>query len=124
MIARSVPAVLQGMNKVATAVQLRFNLDASAALSPEHKLRLKRLAGRRMTADGWLIIDARRYRSQDKNKEDAIERFTALVERSSHAPLHRRPTNPTVASRQKRLESKKLQSEKKSTRQKVKTVME
>lgn len=110
----------QNINKVATAVQLRFDVENSPSLAPEHKLRLKRLAGKRMTADGWLVIDARRYRSQDKNKADAIERFYSLLERSSRALVPRRATKPTLASRQKRLEVKKVQSRKKSERQKVK----
>ena len=110
----------QNINKVATAVQLRFDVESSPSLSPEHKLRLKRLAGKRMTADGWLVIDARRYRSQDKNKADAIERYYSLLERSSRAPVPRHATKPTLASRQKRLEVKKVQSRKKSERQKVK----
>ena len=110
----------QNINKVATAVQLRFDVENSPSLPPEHMLRLKRLAGKRMTADGWLVIDARRFRSQDKNKADAIQRFHGLLERSSRAPAPRRATRRTLASQQKRLEVKKVQSRKKSERQKVK----
>lgn len=110
----------QNINKVATAVQLRFDVENSPSLPPEHKLRLKRLAGKRMTADGWLVIDARRFRSQDKNKADAIQRFHGLLEHSSRAPAPRHATKRTLASQQKRLEVKKVQSRKKSERQKVK----
>lgn len=110
----------QNVNKVATAVQLRFDLENAQRLSPEHKTRLKKLAGRRMTADGWLVIDARRYRSQEKNRLDALQRLQVLLERSSREPTPRRQTRPTFASRAERLTEKKLRSKKKTGRQKIK----
>ena len=82
----------QNVNKVSTAVQLRFDLENTQSLSAEHKARLKRLAGSRLTSDGWLVIDARRYRSQEKNKADALQRFQVLLERSSHPPVARHAT--------------------------------
>lgn len=109
----------QNVNKVSTAVQLRFDLENTRSLSAEHKARLKRLAGSRLTSDGWLVIDARRYRSQEKNKADALQRFQVLLERSSRPPVTRHATRPTRASRIKRLAAKRIHAQKKSGRQKV-----
>ncbi len=109
----------QNVNKVSTAVQLRFDLENTRSLSAEHKARLKRLAGSRLTSDGWLVIDARRYRSQEKNKADALQRFQVLLERSSRPPVPRHATRPTRASRIKRMAAKRMHAQKKSGRQKV-----
>ena len=96
----------QNVNKVATAVQLRFDLAGSAALSPEVKARLRALAGRRVTADGALLIVARNHRSQGDNRREAGERLAELVRRSLASPKARRATAPTRAARERRLEGK------------------
>jgi ribosome-associated protein len=96
----------QNVNKVATAVQLRFDLDGSAALSADVKARLTALAGRRVTADGALLIIARNHRTQERNRREAGERLADLIRRSLEPPKARRATAPTRASRERRLESK------------------
>jgi ribosome-associated protein len=96
----------QNVNKVASAVQLRFDLAGSAALSAEVKSRLRALGGRRVTVDGALLIVARSHRSQEQNRRDAEERLAELIRRSLAPPKPRRPTAPTRASRQRRLEGK------------------
>jgi ribosome-associated protein len=96
----------QNVNKVATAVQLRFDLAASVVLGPEVKARLRALAGRRITADGALLIVARNHRSQGENRREAGERLAELVRRSLAAPKARRATAPTRAARERRLEGK------------------
>ena len=107
----------QNVNKVATAVQLRFNVCGSPSLHKNVKEKLTHLAGTRMTIEGVLIIDARRYRTQEKNREDALARFSALIRKSLAKPKIRRKTMPNTASREKRLESKKKRGEVKRTRQ-------
>ena len=97
----------QNVNKVATAVQLRFDAGKSPALDEEVKMRLKRLAGRRMTAEGVIVIEARRYREQEKNRADARERLAVLIRRAIEKPRPRRQTRPTRASIQRRVEGKK-----------------
>ncbi|MGQ9832725.1 MAG: alternative ribosome rescue aminoacyl-tRNA hydrolase ArfB [Candidatus Villigracilaceae bacterium] len=106
----------QNVNKVATAVRLRFNLK-TASLPDEVKARLARLAGKRLTDDGILIIEAQRFRTQQRNQQDAVERLQALLQRASVPPKKRRPTRPTAASVRRRLETKKRQSLRKQTRQ-------
>ena len=96
----------QNVNKVATAVQLRFDLAGSVALSPEVKARLRALAGRRITADGALLILARNHRTQGDNRREAGERLAELIRRSLAAPKPRRATAPTRAARERRLEGK------------------
>ncbi len=109
----------QNVNKVATAAQLRFNVAATQSLSDEVKQRLAKLAGRRMTDDGVLIIDARRYRTQSKNRDDAMDRFTELIRTAAVRPKVRRPTRPTRASKERRLKGKKQRSETKRLRGRV-----
>ncbi len=106
----------QNVNKVATAVQLRFNLKRSASLPEDVRVRLAKLAGRRMAQDGTLIIVARRFRTQDKNREDAIRRFVELVRRALEQPRPRKKTRPTRTSQEKRLKAKKLRGEMKRAR--------
>ena len=106
----------QNVNKVATAVQLRFNVAGSPSLPDEVRDRLVRLAGRRMTDDGVLILDARRYRTQERNRRDAMERLVALIRRAAERPKPRRKTRPTLASRQRRLESKRRRGKTKQMR--------
>ena len=96
----------QNVNKVATAVQLRFELAASAVLGPEVKARLRALAGRRITADGALLIVARNHRSQGDNRREAGERLAELIRRALAPPKARRATAPTRAARERRLEGK------------------
>lgn len=105
----------QNVNKVATAVQLRFKVDDSE-MDAEIKARLKRLAGRRMTAEGEIVIEARRYREQEKNREDARERLAALIRRALEKPKPRRQTRPTRASVQRRIEAKRKRGTIKQTR--------
>ena len=109
----------QNVNKVSSAVQLRFNVSESAALNEAIRQRLKKIAGRRMTTEGILIIKAQRYRSQEKNRQDAIDRLVALVQKAIEAPKHRRATRPTAASKKRRLEAKRRRSELKRRRQVV-----
>ncbi len=107
----------QNVNKVATAAQLRFDVRASAALPAEVKLRLEHLAGKRMTADGVLILEAKRYRTQDQNRLDAIDRFDNLLRKAFEKPKRRLSTRATAASREKRLQFKKKRGEIKRARQ-------
>ena len=100
----------QNVNKVATAVQLRFDVRGSPSLPGELRARLERLAGRRLTRDGILVITARRYRSQERNRQDALERLVDLVRRAAIAPVQRRPTRPTAGGRRRRLEAKSRRS--------------
>ncbi len=106
----------QNVNKVASAVQLRFNVAASPSLSDAVRRRLTRLAGRRMTAKGIIVIEARRFRSQERNREDALERLVALIRKAAQAPRPRRKTKPTKASRERRLTEKRRRGTVKRTR--------
>jgi len=105
----------QNVNKVATAVELRFNVSGSA-LPPDVKLRLIALAGRRMTANGVLLIDSRVHRTQGQNREAARARLVALLRRAARRPKTRRPTRPKAAAREKRLATKKRRSAVKALR--------
>ena len=106
----------QKVNKVATAVQLRFNAASSPSLPDEVRHRLIRLAGKRMTEDGVLVIHARRFRSQDRNRRDAIDRLIALIRKASVQPKSRIKTKPSKASKERRLEAKRRRSKTKSIR--------
>jgi len=97
----------QNVNKVATAVQLRFDAAGSPSLPGEVKERLLRLAGRRATDEGVIIIDARRFRTQERNRQDAVDRLVKLVARAAERPKPRRRTRPTAASRRRRVDDKK-----------------
>jgi ribosome-associated protein len=103
---RTVPVVVQGINKVSTACQLRWNVAGTAALDAEVKARLVKLAGSRVTDDGILIIEAKRYRTQEQNRLDAIARLVALVQQALVAPKERRKTRPTRTSAAARVDSK------------------
>ena len=96
----------QNVNKVATAVQLRYDLEYSRALSEAAKLRLRRLSGRRLTADGSILIVARNHRTQERNRREAEERLAELIRRALIAPKVRKATKPTHAAHQRRLEGK------------------
>ena len=106
----------QNVNKVATAVELRFDAARSTSIPRQVVERLRTLAGSRMTEDGVVVIDARAFRTQAQNREDARERLADLLRRALVAPKRRRRTKPTAASRQRRLESKRRRSETKQTR--------
>lgn len=106
----------QNINKVATAVQLRFDVEHTQALPPDVQARLIHLAGKRMTTEGVLIITARRFRTQENNRQDAIERLVALIQRATIPPKVRRPTRPSQASKQRRLDIKRRRSEAKKKR--------
>ena len=97
----------QNVNKVATAVQLRFDVTNSPSLTLDLKSRLIKLAGKRMTDAGVLIIEATKFRTQEKNRQDAIERLNELVRRASEKPKLRHKTKPTKASKERRLKEKK-----------------
>lgn len=107
----------QNVNKVATAVQLRFDVARSPSLPEEVKARLMKLAGKRVSADGMLVIEAKKYRSQDQNRLDAIQRFHELVKKAREKPKPRWKTKPTRASKEERLKGKKRRSEIKRGRQ-------
>ncbi len=109
----------QNVNKVSSAVQLRFEMVRSAALSEGVKSRLRGLAGRRVTDDGAILIIARNQRSQEHNRREALERLADLIRRALVPPKPRKPTKPTRASRQKRLEGKARQQQTKQGRKKV-----
>ena len=96
----------QNVNKLATAVQLRFDVRHSPSLPEDVRARLERLAGRRLTQDGVLIITAQRHRTQERNRQDALDRLVELVRRAVRPPTRRRPTRPTAAARRRRLDSK------------------
>jgi ribosome-associated protein len=106
----------QNVNKVATAVQLRFDIVHSS-LPEDAKTRLNHLAGNKITADGELLIEAKKYRTQEQNREDALKRFVNLLQQAFKKPKVRTKTKPTAASKEKRLEQKKQRSEIKKLRQ-------
>lgn len=106
----------QNVNRVATAVQLRFDVHNSPSLPDDVRQRLTRIAGKRVTEGGVLIIDARRYRTQERNRQDAIDRLVELVRRAARKPKVRRRTKPTAESKRRRLEAKRRRSEKKRLR--------
>jgi ribosome-associated protein len=109
----------QNVNKVATAVQLRFDALNSPSLPEDVRQRLLRVAGKRVTEDGVIIIDARTYRSQERNRQDAIDRLVALIQEAAQEPKLRRATKPPAASKRRRLETKRRQGEKKRLRRSI-----
>ena len=106
----------QNVNKVATTVQLRFDVANSRSLPDEVRKRLISLAGNRITEDGVLIIEARRFRTQGRNREDATERLVKMIRKAAQRPQIRRKTRPTLASKKRRLESKQRSSKAKCLR--------
>src|SRR5438105_7376651 len=105
----------QNVNKVSTAVELRFDVGASS-LPPDVKARLVALAGNRLTSEGVLLIDSREHRTQAQNREAARARLVALLQHAARRPKTRRPTRPKAGAREKRLESKKRRGEIKASR--------
>jgi ribosome-associated protein len=108
----------QNVNKVSTAVQLRFDARGSPSLPEPVRARLLRAAGSRLTRDGVVVIVAQRFRSQERNRQDAIDRLVELIRAASVAPVPRRPSKPTKASKRRRLEGKTIRGKVKSLRSK------
>ncbi|HXS42956.1 MAG TPA: alternative ribosome rescue aminoacyl-tRNA hydrolase ArfB [Stellaceae bacterium] len=106
----------QNVNKVATAVQLRFDIDASPALDPAVRARLKRLGGRRVTSEGVIVITAGRFRTRERNRADALERLIDLIRRAAAPPRPRRATKPSRSQRAARREAKARRARLKSLR--------
>src|SRR6266850_354525 len=100
----------QNVNKLATAVQLRFDVRHSPSLSAAVRARLEKLAGNRLTRGGVLVIAAQRHRTQERNRQDALDRLIDLIARAAVAPKPRRPTKPTAGSRERRLAGKKIRA--------------
>jgi ribosome-associated protein len=100
----------QNVNKLSTAVQLRFDVRHSPSLRDDVRARLERLAGKRLTNDGVLVITAQRHRTQERNREDALDRLVELIRHAATPPRPRRPTKPTKASKERRLQGKKRRS--------------
>jgi ribosome-associated protein len=109
----------QNVNKVATAVQLRFDVNRSAAIDDDVRERLKAIAGSRMTADGVLVIDSRAFRTQARNREAARERLVELLRKAAVRPKRRRKTKPSGASRLQRLDAKRHRADTKRRRRDV-----
>ena len=106
----------QNVNKVSTAVQLRFDVGNSPSLPGDVRTRLIRLAGRRVTQDGILLIEARQHRTQERNREDAIARLVELIRKATERPKPRKKTRPTLAAKERRIESKKQRGKTKQMR--------
>lgn len=100
----------QKVNKSSTAVQLRFDVLHSPGLPEEVRSRLIGIAGRRLSEEGILVIEAKRFRSQDRNRQDAVDRLTALIRQAARKPRRRRPTRPSTAARERRVRKKKQRS--------------
>jgi ribosome-associated protein len=111
----------QNVNKLSTAVQLRFDVRQSPGLPQDMRERLERLAGRRLTNDGVLVLVAQNHRTQERNRRDARERLLELLREAAVRPVVRRPTRPTLASKKRRLDTKTRQSIIKSLRSKAST---
>ncbi len=111
----------QNVNKLSTAVQLRFDVRRSLSLPNDVAIRLMRLAGKRLTKDGVLVLIAQNARTQERNRAEARERLIELIKEASVKPVPRRATKPTKASKTRRLEGKKLRSSVKDMRGKVRT---
>lgn len=111
----------QNVNKVSTAVQLRFDVVNSPSLASDFKGRLILLAGKRITVDGVLVLESSRFRTQESNREDVVQKFYALIRKAAEKPKPRHKTKPTKASKEERLKGKKKRSEVKRMRGKVGT---
>jgi ribosome-associated protein len=109
----------QNVNKVATAVQLRFNVYSSPSLAEDVKARLGKLAGKKFKITGELLIEAKRFRAQEMNRADAEQRLAALIRKALIPPKRRRPTHPTAASRERRVVTKKLRGKTKGLRKSI-----
>ena len=114
----------QHVNKTASAVQLRFQVDPNPHLPPDIRHRLIQIAGHKMASDGTLVIDARRFRSQARNREDAMDRLIGLIQKAARPPVRRKKTHLPQASRRRRLESKRQRSALKRQRRAVNQIEE
>jgi ribosome-associated protein len=109
----------QNVNKLETAVQLRFDVRHSPSLPEPVRRRLERLAGRRLTGEGVLVLAAHRHRTRERNRADALERLIELIQKAAVPPVPRRPTRPTGASKLRRLEAKKRRGRNKQLRRQI-----
>jgi len=109
----------QNVNKVSTAVQLRFSVAGSPSLPEEVRVRLMKLAGKRVTSEGILVIDAQSFRTQLRNRQDAIQRLVDLIRKAAEKPRVRRRTKPPAGARERRLEAKQMRSQIKKQRRNV-----
>jgi ribosome-associated protein len=107
----------QNVNKLASAVQLRFDVRHSRSIPDDVRARLERLSGKRLSKDGVLVITAQRHRTQERNRRDALDRLISLIQHAAVPPVARRATKPTAGSRERRLESKKRRGSLKGQRQ-------
>lgn len=109
----------QNVNKVATTVQLRFNVPTSESLPAPVRERLMKLAGKRVSQEGTLILTGRRFRTQERNRQDVIDRLVALIRQAARPARRRKPTRPSAASKRRRLDEKRRQGNRKRERQPV-----
>lgn len=109
----------QNVNKVSSAVELRFDVEATQCLDSEVKARLRKLAGHRISAEGVLVIQARRFRSQSRNRDDALQRLVGLIQSAARRPRVRKATAPSAAAKRRRVEQKKKRAITKSRRSAV-----
>ena len=109
----------QNVNKAATAVQLRFDVAGSPSLPEDVRQRLIHLAGKRITSDGVLVIDARQFRTQERNRQDALERLVELIQQAARQPRKRAKTQPSLRAKRRRLEQKRRRSQVKHLRERV-----
>lgn len=109
----------QNVNKVATAVRLRFDVAQSPALPDDVRARLMQIAGKRLTDEGVLIIEAQQFRTQEQNRQDAIDRLVELIREAAKKPKPRRKTKPSQTARERRLAAKRRQSERKRLRRSI-----
>lgn len=107
----------QNVNKVATAVQLRFNVQGAHCIDAPMRSRIARLAGRRLTSEGVLILESSRHRTRERNRQDALERLLAILRKAAEPEKRRHRTRPTLAARQRRLDSKRRRAHTKRLRQ-------
>jgi len=109
----------QNVNKVSTAVQLRFPLERTKSLPDDVRRRVRNFAAGRVTADGWLLIDSSRFRSQARNREDARAKLVALIRKAAVPPKVRKPTRPSAATKERRLAAKHTRAQIKHRRSKA-----
>ena len=109
----------QNVNKVSTAVQIRFDLRHSQSLPDDVRVRAKQLAGRRLTKEGVIVITARRYRTQERNRDDALSRLTSILKQAAHPVSTRKPTRPSLGSRTRRTDAKTQRGATKKLRREI-----
>ena len=109
----------QKVNKTASGVQLRFDVENTVSLPEDVRARLKRIAGKRLTKEGELVIEGSRFRTQERNRQDAIERLVNLIRQAAHHPKTRRKTSPKPEARKRRLEAKRHRSKIKEQRRRI-----